>query len=192
MPAADRQLVEQLGFDAPLMAQLRAHGSSFTRFETFARPDFHPIPGPGLVLDTPAKQGESVLRELRKLLANTRYQAWLYDNKFGYGPDQIVVLATRDPYAYLALIPINGTNYGIDHDAIIEKYREWDRRLALELTGAGGDWLSADIAREPGDWLSFAREVYAFCPDIVDQGTNDVETLATEMRSRKQLFLWWD
>ncbi|MCR8980518.1 DUF4253 domain-containing protein [Brevibacillus laterosporus] len=29
-------------------------------------------------------------------------------------------------------------------------------------------------------------------PDIVDQGTGNVELLAKEMESREMIFLWWD
>jgi hypothetical protein len=40
--------------------------------------------------------------------------------------------------------------------------------------------------------VAFAREVYAFCPDVVDQGTGAVEALAAEMSRTNTLYLWWD
>ena len=39
---------------------------------------------------------------------------------------------------------------------------------------------------------AFAREVYAFCPDVVDQGTETVEALAAEMKQENTVYLWWD
>jgi hypothetical protein len=192
LTAEERKLTSDVGFDAAVVSRIRGHGESLSRMQTFRRPDFYPVPGPGLELATQPDQGEARLHELRAVLEHTPYQAWLRDRAFGHGPDEIVILKSRDPFDYLALVPVNGTNYGIDHDAIVARYREWEPRLGLQLIGAGGDWLSAEITRPPEDWSAFAEEVYRFCPDIVEQGTNDVATLASEMRKRRLLFLWWD
>jgi len=40
--------------------------------------------------------------------------------------------------------------------------------------------------------LTFAKEMYKVCPDIVDQGTGSIEALAEEMKKTKRLFFWWD
>jgi Domain of unknown function (DUF4253) len=58
--------------------------------------------------------------------------------------------------------------------------------------GAGQDWIEAEFASYPEDWLAFANDVYEFCPDVVDQGASDVATLAAEMRRSNTLYLWWD
>lgn len=43
----------------------------------------------------------------------------------------------------------------------------------LELTAAGFDWLEGRFASRQPDWKAFARELYAFCPDVVTQGTEN-------------------
>jgi hypothetical protein len=40
--------------------------------------------------------------------------------------------------------------------------------------------------------LAFAREVYQFCRDVVEQGTETVEKLAAEMKRSNRMYLWWD
>jgi hypothetical protein len=40
--------------------------------------------------------------------------------------------------------------------------------------------------------LEFAKEVYQFCPDVVDQGTETVEALASERKRTNRVYLWWD
>jgi hypothetical protein len=42
------------------------------------------------------------------------------------------------------------------------------------------------------DVEAMAKRMYAFCPDIVDQGTNTVEALARELKETNALFFWWD
>jgi hypothetical protein len=36
------------------------------------------------------------------------------------------------------------------------------------------------------------NEVYEFCPDVVDQGTDTVEGLESEIKKSGTIFLWWD
>ena len=148
---AESKLVSEVGFDAKVIARVRALGTALERQQSFEGANFQPVPGPGLVLVTKPGRGEPVLLALRRELSSTSYQAWLNDNTFGYGPDRIVILNSRDPYRYLASIPLNGTNYNIDHAQIIEQYRKWEARLGLRLTDGDGDWLSTDITREPDD-----------------------------------------
>ncbi len=64
--------------------------------------------------------------------------------------------------------------------------------MGLTVIGAGLDWTEARITRPPADMLPFARAVYQFSPDVVDQGTGSVEELAKEMRRSGTVYLWWD
>lgn len=50
----------------------------------------------------------------------------------------------------------------------------------------------AVFKKTPADMDAFAREVYEFCPDVVDQGVGTVHALAREMRKTGALYLWWD
>jgi len=36
------------------------------------------------------------------------------------------------------------------------------------------------------------KELYDFCPDIVDQGTGTMEALKLEITRTRELYLWWD
>ena len=101
-------------------------------------------------------------------------------------------MATTDPWEYLAIVRTDGINYELTHEDVVTRLREWDAQYGLRITGANFDWLEARIERMPTDLLAFARAVYAFCPDIVDQGTESVEALADEIRRSGSLYLWWD
>ena len=71
----------------------------------------------------------------------------------------------------------NGINYDIDNDSIISKLQEWKSKNDFILLGAGMDWLQIQFIYQTPDFNEFAKEVYEFCPDIVDQGVGDVENL---------------
>lgn len=45
------------------------------------------------------------------------------------------------------------------------------------------------LVRDPE---ALARRFYAFCPDIVGQGTGSVGELARELRRSQTFYCWWD
>ena len=70
--------------------------------------------------------------------------------------------------------------------------KEWDASYGLVFRGIAFDWVEAEFKKQPEDMLGFAQEVYKFCPDVVDQGTETVPALAAEMKRTNTLYLWWD
>ena len=34
--------------------------------------------------------------------------------------------------------------------------------------------------------------MYAFCPDIVDQGAGTIEDLTSDLERRNDFYFWWD
>lgn len=107
-------------------------------------------------------------------------------------PDRVALFPRANPYEILVLMGTNGWNYDIGPDSIVAWLRTLERDQAFTLTGIGFDWIEGRFADEIGDAALLARRFYAFCPDVVDQGTGTVEALATELRKSKTLYCWWD
>lgn len=186
----EETLAKTAKVDAAIARQARGMGTSIERWMA-QTPNFDQAPADGIVVNTAPGKGDDVTARLRDALAGTPYHAYLHDNAFGHGPDKVVVAATDDA-GYLAAVRPDGINYDLDHEKVMARYNPWRKQYGLKLVGAGGDWIDAEITLPPKDWLAFAKEVYAFCPDIVDQGTGDVEGLAKEMEASRHLYLWWD
>ena len=106
--------------------------------------------------------------------------------------DRVALFPRADPYEILLLMGTNGWNYGIGPDSIVAWLRALERDQPLVLTGIGFDWIEGQFTGGMGDAAALARRFYAFCPDIVDQGTATVEGLAAELRKSKALYCWWD
>ncbi len=64
----------------------------------------------------------------------------------------------------------NGINYGHTTDDVIAKLTDWDARHGVTINAAKMDSVDFTLSEIPKDLDAFAREVYAFCPDTVDQG----------------------
>jgi hypothetical protein len=48
------------------------------------------------------------------------------------------------------------------------------------------------LYRTPSDMAAFAADIYAFCPDIVDQGDMTDAELAEAIEASGSVYLWWD
>ena len=59
------------------------------------------------------------------------------------------------------------------------------------LTGIGFDTLEGFFTAPVANPDSLAKLMYQFCPDIVDQGTETLGALASELR-KGNLYFWWD
>ena len=58
--------------------------------------------------------------------------------------------------------------------------------------GIGFDFCECEILNKGIDYAKLAAEVYEFCPDVVEQGTDTVEALEEEMSDTGIIYLWWD
>jgi hypothetical protein len=83
-------------------------------------------------------------------------------------------------------------NYDYENEDIIAKIAEWDQQYGLVILGCGRDWLELEFKKLPEDLNAFAEEVYAFCPDSVDQGVGEVENLKEVIEETRGVWLWWD
>ncbi len=154
----------------------------------------------GEVLDTKAQgyysqiTDESGFESVLKLKDKFRANGYL-----------IFVLEENNSKRYLATIKgandleiikfrqTNGFNYGLDNNAIITKLSNWKTANDFVVLGASSDWIELKFTTMPADLDTFIKDVYAFCPDIVDQSTGNKDVIKMEMQNTNgRLYLWWD
>lgn len=125
--------------------------------------------------------------ELVVFIGTTR---WLGDE-----PEQgveVVVAKGETPFDILRLAQTDAANYDLSTEDIVTKLKELDRRYGIRLYAAQTDSVGFELLRQPTNPESFAEELYAFCPDLVDQGVGSVEHLAAYLKDHRDLHLWWD
>jgi len=147
----------------------------------------------GVTVDVPQRKSDAAARQLQKV-APPGYLAFISERNYGIdgNPDQVSVVKATSIGEVLAIMGTNGWNYDMSPEDVIAQVNEWDERFGLVLRGAAYDWFEAEFLQQPADMLEYADEVYVFCPDVVDQGTETVEVLAEEMTRTNTLFCWWD
>ncbi|WP_006788345.1 DUF4253 domain-containing protein [Thiorhodospira sibirica] len=86
-------------------------------------------------------------------------------------------MTTVDRYTLIRHAQTDGINYDLDTQAIIERLQAWEALCEFRVTGAQRDSLHITFDTLPEDLDAFVRELYDFCPDLVDQGTGCMDDL---------------
>lgn len=149
----------------------------------------------GVSVIVPADKAKALVLKLRevlphRMLAFVGTHQWLGKEKF-QGVEVVVAIGDSQ-FDILRLVRTNGTNYDLDTEDIIVKLMQYDSADGIRIFHAETDVVAFDLLRTPDDMMAFANDVYAFCPDIVDQGVGDVEKLAEAIEAEGTVYLWWD
>ena len=145
-----------------------------------------------VVLGLPAEEATSLSEKMDSWLKQKGYMLFKTYDGFGHGNDSLAILKTKDQFDILRTVGTEAVNYDHTTNAIIGTLYRWHTKHPFTITGAGPDWVEGKFIKQPADMAAFAKEVYAFCPDIVDQGSGSVEEMAKEMKDNNMLYLWWD
>jgi Domain of unknown function (DUF4253) len=141
-------------------------------------------------LTTEENARKIVLENLDKLRQEGKY---IFITEVAYNGYKVgLTSATSDPYKLMEFAETNGANYDVETEHIIERYKKWDKEFGIIPIGIGFDFCECQIININIDFKKLAEEVYEFCPDVVDQGTETVEALEEEMKSKETIYLWWD
>lgn len=63
----------------------------------------------------------------------------------------------------------NGANHDISTEDVIKKLEDWDSRYGIEINDVSHDRLIVKFHAMPENVESLAKEIYQFCPDVIDQ-----------------------
>ena len=115
--------------------------------------------------------------------------AYLFESEYRKA---ISLLPTTDAFAVVRFMGTNGANYDLDTEDIVTWLKELDQEQPFQLSGIGGDFLRGRFITAIHNARKLAARMYAFCPDIVDQGAGTVAHLASELKKSPEFLFWWD
>jgi len=187
-----RKLAMETGMPDEVIRMTTSFGTHPVRLVGRNQDDIE-VPAKGVSVNVAAASVSMVVAQLKRMLGSG-YIVFVSNQGFGIkgNPDQVSVLMSNDQFDVVRVMGTNGDNHELSRDEILQKLKEWDRKYGLVITGAGFDWVEAKFKRTPTPMLPFAKIVYKFCPDVVEQGTETVEKLALAMQASDSVYLWWD
>lgn len=105
---------------------------------------------------------------------------------------ELVMAPGQDQFDIVRLAATDAVNHDKTTDQIIEELRRWDSQFGIDIWQAETDTVQLKLKSIPVDLPEFAQGLYEFCPDIVDQGVGDIESLQAAVKQEGAIFLWWD
>jgi hypothetical protein len=105
---------------------------------------------------------------------------------------ELVVAKGTTQFDILRVADSHAGNYSMDTEDLVAKLAAWDEKHGIDIFHAETDKIEFKFLKMPRNLKAFCKDLYAFCPDIVNQGCEDLETLAASIARRKSVYLWWD
>jgi hypothetical protein len=187
----EKSLAVRASLDEGILGLARGYGDTLEQLESMDdNGELHPVEG--ISFQVPSTKALETTRTLQKELGPKGCLVFWLEMNFGIAPDKIGIMKGSDQFDIVKLRRTDGINLDIEHEKVVARLKEWDASYGLKIIGANQDWVQAEFLRQPTDMLAFAREVYEFCPDVVDQGVESVDALAREMKTTNTVYLWWD
>ena len=107
----------------------------------------------------------------------------------------VVLLPTENGWEGPAYLRWGGWNACPPAEYHVAILRSWHERFGAKLAGLRGDVINLNIAlplHQRDIAMAVAHEQYEYCPDIVEQGTNDISSLAASLINARWWYFWWD
>jgi hypothetical protein len=148
----------------------------------------------GFAVNVSSARAEQLVTAAQPRFLERGFYLFRSEQHFGIGGerDRVALFPRSDPYEILRVMGTNGWNYDIGPDSIAAWLKGLAHNHPFVLTGMGFDWVEGRFDSHIGDAGALARHFHAFCPDIVEQGTETVEALARELAESQRLYCWWD
>lgn len=89
--------------------------------------------------------------------------------------------STKDQFDLIREAETDAANYDLDTDAIIARLQQWQKLCQFQVVSADYDTVEIKFDTLPADMDAFVKELYEFCPDLMDQGTGCVAEMIEEM-----------
>ncbi|MEW5737886.1 MAG: DUF4253 domain-containing protein [Myxococcota bacterium] len=116
---------------------------------------------------------------------------WLGDEQH---PDKVelAIAEGSSQFDILRHAASDAINYGLETEDLVKQLTAYDEQHGIDIFHAETDTIEFDVTGEVDDWAAFAKDLYKFCPDIVDQGVGSVDALEATLAETGSVYLWWD
>ncbi|MEO1322303.1 MAG: DUF4253 domain-containing protein [Pseudomonadota bacterium] len=94
-----------------------------------------------------------------------------------------------------ALLKYGGWNACPPPEYHVAAFQSWKERFDAQLIAMTFDTVELRIGRNPttrDEAMSLARELYAYCNDLIDQGVESLSALAAITMNQSHWSIWWD
>lgn len=194
LTTSESELLRKIEFNADIMSELK----DLTRSELHQLPAIDEETGDvvhekyykGIYSETTEAYAVEFVKKLKAKFRAHGYLIFVFEGEVN--EKGVAVIKGQDELDILRYRRTDGINYDLNNEDVVKKVSEWKSAFGLQVIGCSRDWLYLEFDELPKDIAAFAKEVYEFCPDTVDQGVGTMEKLKEVIVEMKGVWLWWD
>lgn len=189
----EEEMANRLGFSQDILVKIKKIVSA--DLQTFYQKDLYSestATAAGISFIMNEDEVDEILLRLQTELKPFGCLAFISER--GSKKASVAIVKSLDQFDILRIQQTNGENYDISNNKVIYTLKEWHKQYPFTILGAGHDWAEVEFIELPQNKNIplLAQNMYEFCPDIVDQGTESIEVLIEEMKKTRKMFFWWD
>ena len=140
-------------------------------------------------------KANSIFKKYHKSVLDTGNYLFLtnmdFDDSYNTYYD-IVIINCSDQFELIKLIGTNGVNYDVYNVDIVAQMKEWHKKVDFTIDVVDVSRIHAYMDKTPKNIKQFTKEVYKFCPDVIDQGYSSMDEMILDYKQNKYFWLWWD
>lgn len=194
MTQTETELLNKLAFKTELLTELK----SLTKTDLKQLPAIDQETGDvlsdkfynGVFSETTEEKAFEFVTKLKSKYRENGYLIFVFEGEDD--KKNVAVIKGTDDLDILRYRRTDGINYDLENEDVVKKISEWKSKYGLIVIGCSRDWLQIQFEKLPTDIDAFAKEVYEFCPDSVDQGVGTIDKLKEVIKEMNGLWLWWD
>lgn len=104
----------------------------------------------------------------------------------------IVIAPVSDQLELIKFVGTEPVNYGLSNEDVIEWFRKKQNEFEFDIIVADLSRIETVIKSDPESYDKLGKEIYEFCPDVIDQGHSDMDELVEYLETSKHMWFWWD
>lgn len=197
----EKSILDSIEFDYTILESIRSYSDSTIQLKSTSSDYYNDSTKSfetevkvhsGITFNAERSLAPEIVSSLKDQFRKNGYLIYVSAVNFGYSPDQVTVIKSKDQFDILRIEETAAYNYDLENSDVLEKFLQWDKLNHFEIIGASSDWVEANFIQKPTNIKKFAQELYEFCPDVVDQGAGSIKELEKEMNAFNILYLCWD
>lgn len=107
----------------------------------------------------------------------------------------VALVPTRNSWEAPAYLKFGGWNDCPNPEERVAALKYWYEQYGAQVVGITHDVVELGVTRPPAERMAalvLALEHYAYCYDLVDQGTDSISELAATLLDASVWYFWWD
>ncbi len=107
----------------------------------------------------------------------------------------IGLIQTKDSWAVPAHLKFGGWNECPSPHEHVALFKKWEEEYSAKVASVTSDVIELTVDHPPTtkeQALKLAEEQFVYCSDIVFQGVETIENLASTLLNSKVWYFWWD